>query len=245
MQLSLLRLSLTTLITLAIHTVQVVGQEPVVRIDLMPISLSGKLVAYYSSGSKIQKLEAFETGIGTPLFYKGAKTLRLFATEDDARPRAEGEPQPKPLAIVSLPEKVRRALLLPIATPENKLEIRAMGIDDNSLKAGDYRIFNLSKFDLVGLIGTKPLRLSSGQTLDITDSTLREKDEDLGVQIAYARDGKQKLFYSGMWGHSVQARNYIFMIGTGNPNSPVSVRKFHDIPSVPSIGYEPAQAANP
>jgi hypothetical protein len=245
MRLSLLHLSLTALITFGFQTVQAAGQEPVVRIDLMPISLSGRLVAYYWSGSKIQKLETFETGIGSPLFYKGAKTLRLFATEDDARPRAEGEPQPKPLAIVSLPEKVRRALLLPIATPENKLEIRAMGIDDNSLKAGDYRIFNLSKFDLIGLIGTKPLRLSPGQTHDISDSRLREKDEDLGVQIAYAKDGKQKLFYSGMWGHSIQARNYIFMIGSGNQNTPISVRKFHDVPSVPSIGYEPAQAANP
>jgi hypothetical protein len=245
MRLSLLHLPLTTLLVIAIHTVHAVAQEPVVRIDLMPISLSGRFVAYYSSGSKIQKLEAFETGIGTPLFYKGVKSLRLFATENDARPRAEGEPQPTPIAVVSLPERVRRVLLLPIAKPDNKLEIRAMGIDDSSLKAGDYRIFNYSTSDLVGLLGNKPLRLSSGQTLDISDSSLREKDDDLGVQIAYVKDGKQKLFYSGMWGHSIQARNYIFMIGTGNPNSPVSVRKFHDLPSVPSIGYEPAQAANP
>ena len=245
MRFSLLHLALATLGTLSIPTVQAVGQEPTVRVDLMPISLNGRLVAYYSAGSKIQKLEAFETGIGSPLFYKGIKTLRLYATEEDARPRAVGEPQPAPIAVISLPEKVRRVLLLPIAKPDNKLEIRAMGIDDNSLKAGDYRIFNFSKFDLIGLIGTKPLRLSPGQTYDISDSSLREKDEDLGVRIAYMKDDKQKLFYSGMWGHSAQARSYIFMIGTGNPNSPVSVRKFHDLPAVASIGYEAEKPETP
>jgi hypothetical protein len=241
----LMHLTLASLGTLALLTLQAIGQEPSVRVDLMPISLRGKLVAYYPSGNEIKKLEAFETGIGSPTFYKGSKTLRLFATEEDARPRAEGEPQPTPIATVSLPSNVRRVLLLPIAKPDNKLEIRAMGIDDNSLKAGDYRMFNLSTFDIAALIGTKPLRLKPGQTLDVSDSSLRTKDENLGVQIAYLKDDKQKLFYSGMWGHSVDARNYIFMINSGNPNSPISVRKFHDLPSVPSIGYEPAQNASP
>jgi len=238
-------LILATLGTLALLTFQVVGQEPSIRVDLMPISLRGKLVAYYPSGNQIKKLEAFETGIGSPIFYQGSKTLRLFATEEDARPRPEGEQQPTPIATVSLPSKARRVLLLPITKADQKLEIRAMGIDDNSLKAGDYRIFNLSTFDVVGLIGTKPLRLNPGKTLDVSDSSLRTKDENLGVQIAYMKDDKQKLFYSGMWGHSVEARNYIFMINSGNPNSPISIRKFHDLPSVPSIGYEPAQKASP
>jgi hypothetical protein len=221
------------------------ASEPMVRVDLMPISLSGKLEVYYSANGKVCKLEAFETGIGSPVFYKGTQTLRLFATEADARPRLESEPQSTPLATVLLPAGVRRVLLLPVPKPDAKLEVRALGVDDKSLMAGDYRIYNLSQLELIGLIGKKPLRLKPGQSQDISDSSMREKDDDFGVQIAYMKEHQQKMIYSAMWGHSIQARNFIFMIGTGKPNSPVSVRKFHDIPNVPSIGYEPEQAGRP
>lgn len=219
--------------------------EPVVRLDLMPISLSGKLELFYQVNGKVNKLEAFETGIGTPIFYKGPKTLRLYNSEADARPRAEGEAPVLPVATVSLPAGVRRTLLLPVKKPDSQIEVRALGVDDKSLTAGDYRIFNLSQVELIGLVGKAKLRLKPGQSQDISDSALRSQDEDLGVQIAYFKGDKQKLIYSGMWGHSAQARSYIFMIGSGNPNSPISVRKFHDLPSVSSIGYEPEQAKNP
>ena len=216
-----------------------------VRLDLMPVSLSGKTELFYATGSKVNKLEAYETGIGSPIFYKGSKTLRFYASEADARPRGPGEAQPTPLATVNLPGGVRRTLLLAVKKPDNQIEIRALGVDDKALSAGDYRIYNLSPVELIGLVGKKKLHIRPGQSQDITDSALRTQEEDLGVQIAYLKGNKQKLTYSGMWGHSAQARSYIFMIGTGNANSPISVRKFHDLPAVASIGYEPEQAKNP
>lgn len=219
--------------------------EPMVRLDLMPVSLSGKTQLYYVVGGKVNKLEAYETGIGSPIFYKGPKTLRFYASEADARPRGPGEAQPAPAATVILPAGVRRTLLLPVKKPDNQLEVRALGVDDKSLSAGDYRIYNLSPVELIGMVGKKKLHIRPGQSQDISDSALRSQDEDLGVQIAYLKENKQKLIYSGMWSHSTQARNYIFMIGSGNANSPISVRKFHDLPAVASIGYEPEQAKNP
>jgi hypothetical protein len=219
--------------------------EPVIRIDLMPISLSGNFVAYYSTNGKVSKLEAFETGMGTPVFYKGPRTLLLYAKEEDAKPREEGQPPVIPLAIVALPVSAERVLLLPVPKPDKKVEVRALGVDAKSITAGDYRFYNLSTVNLLGMIGKKQLSLKPGQMQDISDSSVREKEDDLGIQIACVQDDKQKLIYSGMWGHSVQARNFIFMIGTGNPASPIRVRKFHDIPSVRSIGYEPEKRESP
>ena len=220
-------------------------KETVIRIDLMPISLSGNFVAYYSTNGKVNKLEAFETGMGTPVFYKGPRTLLLYAKEEDANPREEGQPPVIPLASVALPVSAERVLLLPVPKPENKVEVRALGVDAKSLAAGDYRLYNLSTVSLLGIIGKKRFSLKPGQMQDVSDSSLREKEEDIGVQIAYVQDEKQKMIYSGMWGHSVQARNFIFMVGTGNPSSPISVKKFHDIPSVRSIGYEPEKRESP
>ena len=220
-------------------------QEPVIRTDLMPISLSGNFVAYYFTNGKVCKLEAFEAGIGTPLFYKGPRTLLLYAKEDEAKPREKDQAPVVPLATVSLPASAERILLIPVPKPDHKVDVLALGVDTKSLAAGDYRIYNFSTHELLGVIGKMPVRLKSGQVQDISDSSLREKDDDLGVQIAYVQDDKKKLIYSGMWSHSLQARNFIFIVDNGSPTSPISVRKFYDIPSVTSIGYEPNRSESP
>jgi hypothetical protein len=65
------------------------AQEAVknVRVDLMPVSLGESLASWYVNHGEVVKLEAFESALGTPVFYRGPQSLSLYAKPEDARPR--------------------------------------------------------------------------------------------------------------------------------------------------------------
>jgi len=220
------------------------AQEKMVRTDLMPVGLGGPLVAWYWQKGKAVKLEAFETAMGSPVFYRGPSQLNLYKSAADAKPRAEDEKPIPPLAKVVLPAGSRRVLLLCVTPkPGAKPMLKAYGVSDNSLKAGDYRFFNFSSSNVVGVIGGKKIALRPGKTMDVSSSDWRDKGRDLEVQLGYMEGKETILVYSTIWGHSEARRNYIFLVASGDESQPLDVRKFHDIPGVESIGYEPEEKA--
>ena len=214
-------------------------REPILRTDLMPVTLNGKIDTYFVSNGEVKLLEAYSSAMAPPIFYKGPQKLRLYATEADARlslnPPSQGAQ--KPLAVVTLPAGVRRTLLFQIRNEENKLQVRAIGVDDRALRGGDFRVFNMSSLKLLGLMGKKSFSISPGQIEDISASSLGGTDADLTVKIGAEIANRQDLVYSSVWAHSSTSRNYVFLVGTGNPKKPISVKKFFDVPSAESVGF--------
>ena len=217
------------------------AQEPAVRIDLMPITLSGKIDTYFVTKGEVKLLEAYSSAMAPPIFYKGPAKLRLYASEADARASLVPPPPtggPVPVATVTLPTGMRRTLLFQIRGDNQKIEVRAIGVDDKALRAGDLRVFNLSTLNMLAILGKKSFRLAPGASEDVSSSSLGSTDSDLTVQFGYQAGNRQELVYSSLWSHSSAARNYVFLVGTGKPKNPIVVKKFYDVPSVESIGYE-------
>lgn len=208
-----------------------------VRIDLMPVSLGESLATWYVNHGEVVKLEAFESALGTPVFYRGPQTLALYAKPEDARPRKEGEAAVPPLATVTLPSSSRRVLLLFVPGKEGKPQLRAYGVDDAALQGGDYRVYNFAPVAISGRMGERALQLKPGQTMDVSSAKWRDAGTDLEVEVGFNREGKQEIVYSTIWGHFPARRNYIFVLPTGNPTSPLELRKFHDVPAVKSLGF--------
>jgi hypothetical protein len=214
-------------------------QDPAgsVRVDLMPVSLGESLASWYVNHGEVVKLEAFESAMGTPVFYRGPQTLELYAKPEDARPRKEGEAAAPPLATVTLPSGNRRVLLLFAPGRENKPQLRAYGVDDATLKGGDYRVYNFAPVAVSGRMGERAMQLKPGQTTDISSPAWRDAGADLEVEVGFNRGGKQEVVYSTIWGHVPERRNYIFVLPTGDPTNPLELRKFHDVPAVKSLGF--------
>jgi|694.fasta_scaffold146153_1 hypothetical protein len=232
-------------LTLAL-TSQLKAQDPPkkVRTDFMPVAIGGNITLYYRYKNKCEKLEAFESAMGTPIFYSGPQLLELYKTEKDLEASATANPTITPLLSIQLPENSQRTLLLFTSSADQKISAKAFAIDATNFAAGDYRVYNLSSLNAIGVIGKKKFNITPGKTIDVSQPDLREKDRDLGVQLGYVdEEKKEHLTYSSVWGHSSLARQYIFLLNSGNPQDPVQARKFHDVPSVPSRGYEPEKKA--
>lgn len=220
-------------------------ESKTVRLDLMPVSLGDSMATWYLNHGKVVKLEAFESAMGTPVFYRGSQTLSLYAKPEDARPRKEGEAAIPPVATVTLPSGCRRALLLFIPGKEGKPQLRAYGVEDAALKGGDYRLYNFAPVPISGSMGGRGITLKPGQTTDVSTARWRESGADLEVQFGLARAGKQEVVYSTIWGHFPARRNYIFILPGSTPASPLELRKFHDVPAVKSLGYVAAEGESP
>jgi hypothetical protein len=208
-----------------------------VRVDLMPVSLGDSLATWYLNHGEVVKLEAFVSAMGTPVFYRGPQTLALYAKPEDARPRKEGEAAVPPLATVTLPSGSRRTLLLFMPGKDGKPQLRAYGVDDSSLRGGDYRVYNFAPVAVSGRMGERKIQLKPGQTADISTPAWRDAGVDLEVELGYNRGGKEEIVYSTIWSHFPERRNYIFILPTGSATSPLEPRKFHDVPAVKSLGY--------
>lgn len=224
----------------AVASAQAPAAEPTLRTDLMPVALNGKIDTFFVSNGEVKPLEAYSSAMAPPIFYKGPQKLRLYATEGDARnsiiPAKTGAP--KPVAIVSLPAGVRRTLLFQMQNAKKELEVRAIGVDDRALRGGDFRVFNMSTLNLLGMMGKNSFRVAPGQTEDIAAASLGGTDADLTVKFGTQVANRQDLVYSSVWSHSNTSRNYIFLVGTGNPKKPLAVKKFFDVPSAESVGYQ-------
>ena len=147
---------------------------------------------YYRSKGTVKKLQAFESAMGTPVFYRGPRNLPLSKNESDAQPRTDGEEEIQPVAIVKLPAGASRALLLFTHANGEKLSVRTFGIDEKKLRAGDYLIFNLTALPLAAKFGDRSFGISSGKTATHSTALLRDSGADLEVMLGFREDAKQK-----------------------------------------------------
>lgn len=215
------------------------AQPATTRTDLMPVSMSGDLTLYYAHKKQVTKLEVFSSAMGTPVFYQGSTALRFYASEKDLQAVLGGSEEVKPLITVSLDKAARRTLLVFVPAAAKTWQCRAFPIEDDRLGAGEYRVYNFSNKKAAGLMGDTKFVIDPGGHHDVRGTTWRDRDGDLGVQFGYLdAKGQATMTYSSIWGHAKLARQFLFLVS--NPQDPTSLdlRKFHDVPSVPSRGYE-------
>lgn len=211
-----------------------------VRTDLMPIGLGADITLHYLNKGVPASMDLLQSGMGTPRFYKGPKTVAFYAKAEDLAKIGKADAVP-PVAQVILPD-AGRVLLLALTNAEKQRKLVAYPVKDSELSEGEYRIYNFSHLRVACLLGRKSSDLAPGTSYDVKDDALHGKDGDVGAQFAWIDDKKQKhLVYSTIWGHAAKARSYVFLMDTGNPQQPLDVRKFHDVPSVPSQGFEKEQ----
>ena len=215
-------------------------EEENVSVDLMSVCTESHVSFFYLNKGEVTRLEAFHSALGTPVFYRGPRRLFLYTSAEDALPRKDGEPRPKSQATAILPKDASRALLLFSRKGEKSgWSARAFGVNEGGLRGGDYRVFNLASFSAFGSMGGKAFRVKPGKITDRSSFEWRTRGEDLEVMFGLESEGKRKVVYSTIWGHYPQRRTYVLILPTGDASHPLEVRKYHDVPSVKSVGYEP------
>jgi hypothetical protein len=122
-------------------------KPPQIRTDLLAVSFGKPLQLYYRDGQGISKLDVFSTGMGSPVYYKGEAELHFYNKKEDLAPPKEGVAPPVPVASVKLSAGNRRTLLV-FVTNNDAVKTKAYGISDARMKAGDYYLFNFSKYPI-------------------------------------------------------------------------------------------------
>jgi hypothetical protein len=210
------------------------GDETVEK-ELLTVCLNGTIPGFfYRSGNKVFRLDAFATGIGAPLLYKGPAELLLYGKAADLTPRKRGEPIPVPLARVVLPADKRVLLVFAFdaKTGSDRPGVVAHGVS-TSLRAGDYRLFNFSTKEVFYILGDKKGVLAPGRQGNLSSASWRSEVQDLLVRVGLDSDGDRRVVYSSAWGHRPQKRNFLFFFDQADRNRPLDIRRYYDVPGIP------------
>jgi hypothetical protein len=211
------------------------GEERI-RTEFLTVSVNQDLPPlHYLNNGKPAVLEVFMTGMGSPLSYRGPRVLRLFASEADLTP-VEGAPVPVPLAQVLLPSEGRVVLLFSKGGAADEIQLRALGINADKLRAGDYQFFNYSRQSIAILLGSEKLALRAGEQSSLSAAAWRQGFQDLDVKLGLAgAGGAIRPVYSSVWGHRPERRSLIMIFDQADPNRPLDVRRFYDVPGVAAM----------
>ncbi len=205
-----------------------------IRTELLTIALNGQPAPlHYLNDSRPATLEAFMTGMGSPVAYHGDRLLRLYRSAADLAPPKGGKP-PVPAAEVTLPQAGRCLLLLSLPADENgPIALRAIDVSTDLLRAGDYRIFNFSKHPLAVILGEKRLAVRPGGDATATHAGWRDGILDLPAHFGIANpDGTARTAYSSVWGHRPERRHFLLVFDRDDPNRPLDIRRYHDVPGL-------------
>ncbi|MEP4079535.1 hypothetical protein [Haloferula sp.] len=227
-----------------IFPVLALGQDrkEVVKTELMTLCFNGIVPSYYyMNGKKIMELTAHSQGISPPVFYSGSPVIALYGNKGDLESIKSGEDPPKPQMSARIPTGSDRVLLVFAYTDKEKKDpkLRAYGIDDSTLKEGDYRVFNLSKKKIYAVLNDKKsaVAVSSNKQGTIRSGAWGKKAGAVQAQFGIQDGKKIKRAYSSVWGHRPERRSFVFVFDNGDRVKPLNIRSFYDVP-----GYKPPRA---
>lgn len=207
-----------------------------VRTELLTLAFNGSLPGYYyKSGGQVLKLTASAQGISAPVFYQGPPLISLYEKESDLAPHKEGEEKPEPVLRVKLPPGNDRVLLVFAYTGTQKRipGATAYGISMQSMKEGDYRIFNFSKQSIYAILNDKKTKVAPGKQSNVSDASWKREILDMKVAFGLqAPDQKARSVYSSVWGHRPVRRNFIFIFDRPDKFRPLDIRMFYDVPKI-------------
>jgi hypothetical protein len=201
--------------------------------EFVTLSLSGGAPAhYYRDGKKVIKLEVSAQGIGAPVTYSGPAVLSLYDDPAELAPQDPDKPKPEPSFQVALPADEDRILLI-FSNAQGALPgVRALGISTAKMKAGDYRIFNLSRRNAYVVMNDEKAIIQPGKPADISSASWRSGTLDMEVRFGLREEEGLRQVYSSVWGHRASRRSFLFILDRDDEFNPFEIRRYHDVPTV-------------
>jgi len=219
------------------------GQPEMIRTQLVTVALNIKeTTLYYRTGEEVKEFTAGMNGLGEPFPYLGPRRFILHTSKEAFEPVKEGEKPPLPAAFVDLPERSSRTLLVCVPMADKTLRLIAYDIAKNSMKDGDYKVFNFSKSNLSVILGEKSFIVPTSKDVQVSDNSWQQGVMDIQCKIGIIQpDNKSaKPAYSSVWGHRPIRRNMIFIFDGLRSDKTVQVRRFYDI-MLPEPAPSPTQ----
>ncbi len=208
-----------------------------VTTEIVTLSLGGGVPAYYYEDStKVIRLEVSAQGIGAPVEYRGPAMLSLYDDPADLAPRDPDKPGPKPAFQVSLPAGEDRILLLFSTAQGAQPKVRALGISTAKMKAGDYRVFNLSRRNAYIVMNDEKEIIQPGKPADISSASLKSGTLDMEVRFGLREEEGLRQVYSSVWGHRASRRSFLFILDRDDEFNPFEIRRYHDVPTARTEG---------
>jgi hypothetical protein len=211
----------------------VFGQQPeVIKTQLVTVALNIKeTTLFYRTGEEVKEFTAGMNGLGEPFLYVGPRRFILHTSKAAFEPVKEGEKPPVPAAFVDLPERSARVLLVCVPMPDKSLRLIAYDIAKNSMKDGDYKVFNFSKSNLSMILGEKSFVVPTSKDVQVSDNSWQAGVLDLQCKIGIIQPDNKSVnpAYSSVWGHRPIRRNMVFIFDGVRSDKTVQVRRFYDI----------------
>lgn len=183
---------------------------------------------YYWHNGQARPFSGSIAGLGQPNPYHGPSRLVLHRN-----PNAflEDPPETPPIATVDLPDDANRILLLLFKREGQPLRVAAFPVDTDSLRPGDYRVFNLSSTTVLLALDEEILTLRSGENGLLSNPEWNQAVTDIPVQVGLSIGQRPRLVYSSIWGHYPGRRNFVFLFDGARRSNPIVFRRMHDWPT--------------
>lgn len=233
-----MRISIHTAVLLLLFSATSVSlaQSPqeIIKTELLTLSLNGIVPGYYyRNGKEVMKLTASTDGISPPIYYVGPGVLGLYKDKADLEPPPAGKEPPKPLLTVAISKDSDRTLLVFAYTNRDTElpKLKSYAISDQSLKAGDYRIFNTSNIEIYAVFDDKKVVVPAAKEGIVSASGWGNNIKDLNVKFGMKVGDEIKSVYSSVWGHRPERRSFIFVFQGSDKYRPLTIKKFYDLPA--------------
>ncbi len=207
------------------------AQQEQVKTEILTVAL-GKSFGdlFFKPGKEVRPLGAIVGSLSQPMAYVGSPQLVIHDREEDFAPVEEGKEPPLPVAVVQLPPRADRVLMVCQQLNPGEVNVRAYDISTSGQKAGDYRFFNFAEFSIGVIMGKSKFVLAPGKERVLSKPSWRTDVLDIPIQLGTVEKGKEKLVFSSMWGHRPAKRNMVFLFGSSERNRPIAIGRFYDYP---------------
>ncbi|WFB36838.1 hypothetical protein P3T73_03555 [Kiritimatiellota bacterium B12222] len=198
---------------------------PQVKTEILSLSLFQPVSGLFLfNGEEVVPFKSVPRGFGIPIPYEGPASVPFYRDEKAFLPEAVPT---QPDATVTLPLQSDRVLILTGNATSVPLPLKAIPIDTQKIRNGDYLIVNLSRRPVAFVIGGKQIKVAAGKIGFLTDPAWKEGILDLPVYMGYQSEGEMKT-YSSVWGHRPTRRNFVFIFDRDQTDAAPELRRIYD-----------------
>lgn len=159
------------------------------------------------------------------IIYNGPNPITFYREVEGE----DGQEVRVPVGRFKFVEGVSVPLLLFSRVAQDKEFYNITAIDDGLAAAppGSYRIFNFTKKDIAGIIGSQQFRTAPGNDALIRDT--EQKAVDVMVRLAEKAENGPERLYASTWAYSPRFRYLVFIVPTTDrTRGNIKIRKISD-----------------
>ncbi len=207
--------------------------EENVSVDFTTLNWDTKVIQdiQFETDNKVESISIYNRGLSIPKHYHGPATLTFF--REQTKPDT-GETVRVPVAQTKLTSDTREVLLVFQPANDQSREyyhIYPVKRDREIFPRGSYQVFNFSDYTISGKIEDNMFKLEK-QSSTIIKLPL-QKTTTIEVKFARTSGEAWKMAYSSLWGHKAGDRVNIFIFNSGNPVSPIEIRRYKEFLPAP------------